>query len=60
MSASCSPCCIKNLDASCFRWLPASVALFTTAIVTALLTVALTVLVLRFGVPGLFGSLLVR
>lgn len=39
---------------------PRAGTLFTTAIVTALLTVAVTVLVLRFGVPGLFGSLLVR
>jgi len=35
-------------------------ALVTTAVITALLTVVLMVLVLKFGVPGLFGGLLPR
>lgn len=35
-------------------------ALVTTALITSLLTVLLMVLVLKFGVPGLFGGLLPR
>lgn len=35
-------------------------ALFVTGLATAVLTVLLTVLVLKFGVPGLFGGLLSR
>ena len=35
-------------------------ALVTTALITALVTVVMVVLVLKFGVPGLFGGLLPR